>query len=259
MTSGRKVDYLTADEILSTIAHSSFPSIVTEGDDDVIVFRRLEDEFSHIGLTIIPAGGKTAVLEVFERRNRLPAKAQVLFIVDRDFWVISGIPANFISGQLLLTDGYSIENDMYRDGDLETLLTNQEKRVFRSDMQLICRWYALEISRRLVGRGTKLGIHPNELLDDKARCDKLMELYSDEVFPEQLVQTVTEQYARVLRGKTLLALLTRHAKGHSNRTLLNFGASRKGPLLSLVVQSVSDYFNTVADRMTAATEFRASA
>ena len=61
MPKGTKVAYLTADEIVATIGRSAFPSIVTEGDDDVIALRRLEEEFADIGLTLLPAGGRTRI------------------------------------------------------------------------------------------------------------------------------------------------------------------------------------------------------
>jgi hypothetical protein len=236
--------YLTADEIVATIVRSAFPSVVTEGDHDVIVLRRLEEEFADIGLTLIPAGGKSAVLAVFDRRHTLPAK-RALFIADRDIWVVCGIPPIYVSVQLILTDGYSIENDMFRDGDLETLLTAKERAVFAGEMQIVCRWYALAMSRCIAGQTVQLDIHPSALLDNETHRSKLMELQTGEVYPETLAQRVSADYARLLRGHALFSLLIKQCKGqrHSHRTLANFGAFRRGPFLSLIIEGVRTYFS----------------
>jgi hypothetical protein len=96
-------------EIIATIRRSAFPALVTEGDGDVIVLRHLEEVLYESSLTLIPAGGKKAVLEVFDRRAELPPESKVMFVVDRDLWVIGGVPNQYQSDLLLLTEGYSIE------------------------------------------------------------------------------------------------------------------------------------------------------
>jgi hypothetical protein len=212
MPRGKKTP-ISTEEILATIARSAFPSVVTEGDEDVIVFRKLEDEFSHIGLTIIPAGGRNAVLKVFDLRHKLPAKARVVFIVDRDLWVFTGIPDQFHAAELVFTDGYAIENDMFRDGDLEALLTTAtERERFATEIQAVCRWYALAVNRRISGQNGRLDIHPNELLDDEGRRTELMALKCGEPYPEDFTKHITAEYSKVLRGKTLLDLFIRQKK-----------------------------------------------
>ena len=238
MARSRRISYPTPDELIATIARSSFPSIVTEGDDDVIVLRRLEDEFAETGLTLLPAGGREAVLEVFERRHTLPARARVFFIADRDLWVISGVPVQYQAPDLIFTSGYSIENDMYMDGDLELLLTRSEHRIFQRELEIVCRWYALALNRCFEGLGENISIHPNELLGDPDRAVALNELKDFEQYPEALRQRIFNDYARLLRGKTLFALLTRQSTGHHSRMLLDFGASRRGPLFHAIINNI---------------------
>jgi hypothetical protein len=73
-------------------------------------------------------------------------------------------------------------------------------------------------------------------------------LRSGEVFPVDLYDKIKADYGRLLRGKSLLAILMRHLsyKGrsvrHNQRALLqNVGASR-GPLLNEMFNSVYGVF-----------------
>ena len=59
------MDNMTATEIVSSLAHTSIPTIVVEGRDDMSILRLLEDKS---GINVLPCGGKDCLLEVFERR-----------------------------------------------------------------------------------------------------------------------------------------------------------------------------------------------
>jgi hypothetical protein len=229
---------ITPAEIAATIARSDFPSVVTEGRDDVIVFRRLEEEFAELGLTLIPAGGRTGVIEVYRLRHTLPKRARAVFVADRDLWVIGGIPDEFVSSHFLFTDGYSIENDMFRDGELSSLLTAGESSKFYEELKLMCRWYALEVSRYQNGEEVNVGIHPHHFIDDLNEQARMMELRDGEAFPHDLSERILLDHAKILRGKTLFALLIRQLNGFSYRNLLNIGASRKGPHLVALFKNV---------------------
>ncbi|MFC7477708.1 hypothetical protein ACFQS7_25335 [Dankookia sp. GCM10030260] len=242
MARARKVPYPSPQEIIATISKSRFPSIVTEGDDDVIVLRRLEDEFADIGLTIIPAGGRDAVLATYELRAMLPSSAQALFIADRDLWVISSVPDHYVSDEILFTDGYSIENDMFVDGSLEELLVGSARANFLRELEIVCSWYAIAANRILRQQDERLDVHPNELFESSARRNALLQLEPHEENPEFLAQSIRENYIRLMRGKTLFALLIRQLPGYNNRTLLNIGASRKGALFKKIVRKVESYF-----------------
>ena len=57
---------LTKEEIIATIKHSSIPTVLVEGKDDIIFYRKLEEEeeFYDFGLDILSAGSKSAVLSI---------------------------------------------------------------------------------------------------------------------------------------------------------------------------------------------------
>lgn len=245
---------MSPEEIIATIAHSGFPTVVTEGDGDVIVLRRLEERFLAAGLTLIAAGGRDAVISVFNLRHQV-AKKKVIFIADRDLWVLTSIPSKYISDQFLFTDGYSIENDMFIDGRLESLLTGTERHQFDKNLEGVCKWFALAASRHFEADGTvkdgateRLAVHPRELLDDEIHTIQLMKLEPDETYPVDLYSRIQVEYRRLLRGKTLLELLVMHSRTHkySYDSLLNFAASREGPLLSSLFRDVAQYFGISA-------------
>jgi hypothetical protein len=75
---------MSVDEIISTLKHSSVASIVVEGNDDVIVLRAIEEDLHSYGVSLIVAGGRNSVLEIFKRRSELPAGLPVVFVADRD-------------------------------------------------------------------------------------------------------------------------------------------------------------------------------
>lgn len=221
---------LTANDIIATIKRSRVPSLVVEGNDDVIVYRRIEEEYAGKSLSIIPAGGRETVLKVFERRNEFPNHSTVIFIADLDFWVFAGVPADYVSSEMIFTDGYSIENDMFRDGDLQKLISASSLPDYRRELDIVCSWYALAVTRRLAGIDERVDIHPNELLDNPARSETLGALNPGEIFPSGTKDDILRMHPKLLRGKCLLGLLVRHLTSHSIHALLNFAASRRGPL-----------------------------
>lgn len=125
---------LTVDDALSTLSHSSLPSLVVEGGSDVIVLRRLEQMLPEAKLSVFPVGGKDTVLGIFDRRAELQGVKCVLFFVDRDVWIYSATPDQYMHDDISTTTGYSIENDMCSDGELERLLTVAERTNFSADL-----------------------------------------------------------------------------------------------------------------------------
>lgn len=229
-------------EIIATIRRSAFPALITEGDGDVIVLRRLEEEFYEHGLTLIPAGCKDAVLEVFDRRSELPPDAKVMFIVDRDCWVLGDVPSQYRSVNLFLTDGYSIENDMFLDGEFIRLLTTQERQRLCKELEVVCEWFALAASRFLAGEPESLSIHPNHILDNEKERARLLTPRPGEDRPDELYKRIFAEYGKLLRGTTLFHLLLRNCREHkySYNALLNMGAARRGPLFTKVVSCVRE-------------------
>ena len=234
--------YPTIEEALATIRHSGFPSVIVEGHDDVIVYRRLEDELMDTGLTLLPVGGKDAVLQMHARRAECGAGARILFIVDSDMWVFAGLPSERVTRDFKATSGYSIENDMFEDGHLINLLPQRARKIFEEELQVILDWFALMVWRLQNGISAKLDVHPVALLDDLSYRSSLLSGLPDETYPTSLRRGLGETYGQRLRGKTLFALLVRHCPEQTHASLLSFGVSRRGKHFLALVNQASALF-----------------
>lgn len=239
---------ITIDEIISTLKRTSLPTIVVEGKDDMIVYRTFEERLSSIGVSVLPVGGREKVLEVYSRRSELPAASRPVFIADRDTWVLSGVPNEYTDHSIVFTHGYSIENDVYVDGELRKLLRGTECAKYASELADFIEWYAIAIARHLTDSTQPIALHPDHVLNPDER-PTLVALAPGEDYPEALRASIANDYSRLLRGKSLLALLVRNTnyKGreprHTNNALLEAVAVRPGALLNALYERVEQYFS----------------
>jgi hypothetical protein len=167
---------MSVDEIISSLQHSKIPTVIIEGRDDTIVYRFMEELFFDIELSVMPAGGKPNVLEIFRRRHEMPNIHSIAFIVDRDCWIFSGVPSEYVCDNLFLTHGYSVENDVFLDGNLKELMSRSEKNKFESEIEIFLKWYAVAIMRQLESGSEKLDVHANTLLDNSEKMSELCAL-----------------------------------------------------------------------------------
>ncbi len=232
--------YPTPSEIVAAICHSSFPTVVTEGSDDVIVYRRLEEELSELGVSIIAAGGRNAVLEVHSLRHQIPTSKKYALIIDQDTWVYTGIPLHYRDAAVVCTWGYSVENDMFADGELLNLLDAKGRLAFQADTNKYLECYCVALGRHLSGQSVGIDFHPNSVCDDPARYALHSLLRPDEAYPDDLKVKIKQELEKMLRGKALFALLVRQLKGFNSRTLLQFGASRRGANFQAILSRVRE-------------------
>lgn len=237
---------VTVDELIATLNHSSLPTLVVEGGDDLIVFRRLEDRSQNLKLSVLPVKGRERVLALFDRKDEIK-NPKVMFAADRDLWVMmSTLPVQYRSRDLLVTKGYSIENDAYEDAEAESLLSSTERGELLSELQIFVRWYALAVSRHLSNPTIGYKNHPNEILDDPSHRSELMELAPGEVYPEELYSRILKNYVELLRGKSLVSLFVRQMKPgrpvrHNGKALLEIAAARPGPNISRLFDAAEAY------------------
>jgi hypothetical protein len=232
----RTLHEYSVDEIVETLKRTHLPTIVVEGRDDVIVYRRIEERLSSIGADVLPALGRDKLLKVFDRRDEFPGSARVIFIADKDTWVHGSIPTEYCDQVLIFTDGYSIENDLYRDGQLENLLLDAERQTFEHELDKFISWYAVALSRHLADGNENISLHPNHVLDHRCFSD-LIALRHGESCPQELSDQIRSDYPRILRGKSLINLLVRQTTRpgrqptHKHQALLEIVAVNPGPLL----------------------------
>ncbi|WP_311239577.1 MULTISPECIES: DUF4435 domain-containing protein [unclassified Xanthomonas] len=221
----------TVEELYHLLKNTSLPTVLVEGKNDIICYRAIEDELEQFGVDILPAGNKHSVLKLRSMLLESPVKCKVFFVVDKDLWVHI-TPEEDYDG-VITTDGYSIENDLFVDGELESLLTAGERVIFLQELNAFIDWYAFAVSRSLQNKGGQFRAHPSKVLD--APMDpELFEGFGEDEYPVDLKEELLTSYRAKLRGKSLFALLLRRlcANGRkvkfSDKQLMAIGAARKG-------------------------------
>ena len=226
--------YASVDEVIAYLGKSELPTLITEGSDDYYVFRRLEHEFSICGISVMPVGGRECLLRIFERRGEIKSNAIIGFIADRDLWVYSKIPDEFKHDSIIFTNGYSIENDLYADGNLEKYLDQVEAVAFSADLKALIDWFSRAVELVLAGHDAKIDKHPDSLVRDGRIKDEILAQMGELKVSEFLKSNIEKDYKRLLRGKTLLSLLTRYLSApkrpaqFSKKALMEMGAVENG-------------------------------
>lgn len=247
----------TIDEVISTINHSSLPVVFIEGKDDAIVFRNLERQFSDLYLSIFPLGGRDRVLQLYARRDEITGIGRFCFIADRDTWVYSGVPDEYIDPLLIFTSGYSIENDIYIDGELENLLSSAELSKFSDELKRFLRWYALALSRHLANNDLGIDDHPDKVLACSSFFAEQTCLLEGEIYPQSVFDDLLVKYNLNLRGKSLLALLFRRLSQksrpvkHTKGGIIELVSRRNGPLISRFSDEVQHILGLPLDALAA--------
>jgi len=226
---------LTVDEAIALLSKTSLPTLIVEGRDDVIVYRNLEQQLADLGVSVFPVGGRLKVLEVFRRRAEIKSQVKLAFIADQDTWVVTGVPSQFLDPMMIYTAGYSVENDVYVDGELWKLLSGSEDQKFRSELLAFNQWYALALTRHLADPGNPIALHPDHVLEP-IQYATLVALKAGETYPHSLLAQVQSRYELLVRGKSLLGLLLRNIKSpkHSPDALLQSVAIRPGANLNAI-------------------------
>jgi len=234
----------TVDELIALLKKTSLPTLIIEGKDDLIVYQRLEDKFHNESLSVLPVGGRKNILKIFDRLHELPTASKVLFIADQDTWVITGIPQEYQSDRLFFTSGYSIENDVFQDGQIDSYMSSSEKTKFNEELEKFLQWYSLALSRKISGSDETIKTHPNNILDNDQEFKNLTSLKAGEIFPSERYEELNENYKTLIRGKSLMQLAMRQlsytgrAARHTDKSFIEHVAVNPGPLINKLIISV---------------------
>ena len=217
-------------ELVVTLRNSRLPTIVVEEPSDVRIYSRWIERqfFDTYSVDVLAAGGKVNLLSLHERRSEFMG-LPVVFMVNRGIWLFSGIPEKY--EDIVCTQGYRIENDVYALGRVENLLDSTKAREYRSVQESLTRWFAFELeklmSQALSERNLSLGDRvPNDNfeLEEFVAGLKLADLVPrdntelDESFCEargfrrsetEITKKINEKYQFNLPGKLLFEMLGR--------------------------------------------------
>ena len=168
---------LTENEIIATLERSSFPvTILIEGEDDVIIYRRLEQYLS-TDVDVLGVGGRNTILSIFEKqiiKGEILKDKNIIYIADKDIWVNIGIPIEFKNNKIIFTTGYSIENDVFIDAKCDDIIdASDKKQLYADDLQTFLKWYSLALQTTIANIGTgqdipsnrAIGKHPLEVFN----------------------------------------------------------------------------------------------
>lgn len=200
---------MTVEEIISYLNHSNIPTLLVEGKDDHQIYRWLEEklEDSDSDLDILPCGGRNALLELYDEKHKIKKK-DILFFADIDLWLFSGVPREY--KDIIFTNGYSIENDIYSSAKrfLESLISESKSTDYYKAVNELSKWYSFEVNEHLNSRPYVLNISPRGVLDNKTY--DLSRTYIDrrkyKLTNPALHHDIKNNYDLKIRGKNLLDL-----------------------------------------------------
>lgn len=198
---------LTVDEIIDTLKRSSLTTVLVEGKDDVVVYRWMENEVGITTASFFPCGGREKLLQVFERRSEFQ-NVKVIFVADKDAYVYTHTPEHL--NEIIWTNGYSIENDLYEQ-KIESLFDSVEETIFRDSLHNFIEYYAFEVENFLDGKPYSFRNHPQHIIcEEKNEIKKeFLESINFTSAKKETKDKLKKEYNVLIRGKSLFALLTR--------------------------------------------------
>lgn len=194
----------TLKESIATLEHSHLATVVVEGSDDMKWYRWLEGAIQP-DVSILPVGGRATVLEIFQDRERF--KIPIAFLADKDLWLFQSIPKEYES-DLILTSGYSIENDILVGSGVEKLFTPEENQLLKRCFSELSTWYFTQVLAAINGHAYKLDCALGSLLDLETftlRQDVRANCCSPQTY-NALYEDILNNFTVKFRGKTLLEL-----------------------------------------------------
>ena len=201
-------EHPTVDELVSTLRRSKLPTVVVEGRDDMQIFRWMEDLLKVHEVDVLGVGGRPNLFAVYDRKSEF-VHLPVAFIADQDKELFTRLPAGY--EEIIWTQGYSIENDLYAGADpsLENLMDPQEAAEHRQLLDTIIEWFAFEVEEFLDGRTPEFNHHCNEVVpqDQTEMDDGFRQRRRFRPPNSELQQEIKHEYQFQLRGKLLFEML----------------------------------------------------
>ncbi len=206
--------YLDDDELISAINHSSQPYIIVEGPNDVMVYRWILDEMDCSDL-LEPRNGCDGVNALIRRRNEI-VNPKVIFIIDKDTLVYSN--SEPVDNNVIYTEGYSIENDLYQGKSFEKhYFKKDDKSLFEKALNEFLRYYACELEKFKNSKEFDFTKSPESILSVNHLLDTSK--LTDYKEPSQSsVEYLRKDYDLLLRGHSLFHLV-RMIVGRKERTI----------------------------------------
>ncbi len=229
----------TLENLVVALRLSNKPNIIVEGKDDEIIYGTLVERLGRFDVGFFSAGSKDTLLHLYKELSEYEnvgdfRHAPVTFIADRDMWLFRGIPDQY--DDIICTEGYSIENDLYSYAKLKDRIGN--KAEYDQTLDSISMWFAYKVEEYLEKNPpekTFESIRDEEHVDVAYHLNRVVPpekttLAADlEFLPSdhERVKAVRSAYHLQLRGKLLFELLVRFLnkpkQGFTNATVSYHG------------------------------------
>ncbi len=231
----------TLENLVIALRLSNKPNIIVEGKDDEIIYGTLVERLGRFDVGFFSAGSKDALLRLYEELYDYEnagdfRHAPVAFIADRDMWLFRGIPSRY--DDIIWTDGYSIENDLYSHAKLSDRIGN--KAEYDQTLDAISMWFAYKVEEYLEKnppppKKVFQSFRDEEHVDVRHRLRRIIPAEKTTLAPDlgflpsnhKRVRAVRKAYHLQLRGKLLFELLVRFlnkpSQGFRDATVSYYG------------------------------------
>ena len=195
--------------------------VIVEGKTDKRIYWWVRDRFGTGNARVFDARGIDELLNIYNQKTTLfdDRGVAVAFMADRDLERL--FCPNPQPGDIVWTEGYCIENDLYEGyvkDHLEILLEVSETNKFQKMQDAIVKWFAFEIEEFRAGRMHQTGKDLDELvLPGQTQMNPTFLRDRGFVAPNQnLVDELKRAYNLRVAGKLLFQMLARFL-GDSDR------------------------------------------
>ena len=211
----------TLENLVIALRLSNKPNIIVEGKNDEIIYGTLVERLGRFDVGFFSAGSKDTLLHLYEELSEYENAGDfrhvpVAFIADRDMWLFRGIPACY--DNIIWTEGYSIENDLYSYAKLRDRIGN--KAEYDQILDAISMWFAYKVEEYLEKNPpekTFESIRDEEHVDVAYHLNRVVPPEKTTLAPDleflpsdhERVREVRRVYHLQLRGKLLFELLVR--------------------------------------------------
>lgn len=213
----------TVENLVDSLRMSRKSNIIVEGKDDEIIYKTLVNRLGIFNIGLFSAGSKKNLLHLYEElfgyeHNGDFRHAPVAFIADQDMWLFRGIPTQY--NDIIWTEGYSIENDLYSSVKLRDRVGNKSE--YNQVLDSISMWFAYKVEEYLQKNPPPpekvfQSFQDEEHVPVGLHCNKIVPIGNTALAPDleylsadhERVKEVRKEYNLQLRGKLLFQLLVR--------------------------------------------------
>lgn len=223
---------MTTEEIISMLKHTALPTILVEGRDDMTTYRWIEEDLGIFNANIVSCGGRDCLLKIYDNRREFP-NLKTVFLADQDCWLFTKCPENYCD--VILTSGYSIENDILNQSSVPALLSEIEKAEFDQIAKELSKWFAFEVENLMVGNDWNVDLHPNQLvpIGTSTLARTVISKIAYKKPSNKLIKHIYAEFNLKFRGKSLLQLYARilnnprRKSKYSKENILEIGTKLK--------------------------------